>query len=90
MSTLGGWWMTKVMGLAAIGMLTLLGGCAFDHFNRLDRVTLAGGDAVKANLEMQTIDPTKESQYRTRGLGRNGVVIPGEEGDTVPAPVPGS
>jgi hypothetical protein len=80
--------MKALKGLAAIGMLALLGGCAFDYLNRLDRVTLAGGDAVKANLEMQTTDPTKDSQYRTKGLGSNGAVIPDDEGMTSPAPVP--
>jgi hypothetical protein len=80
--------MRTFMGLGAMGLLALLGGCVFDHLNRLDRVTLAGGNAVKANLEMQTIDPTKESQYRTKGLGKNGTVIPGEEVAVTPAPVP--
>ena len=80
--------MRTFMGLAAIGTIALLGGCMFDHLNRLDRVTLAGGDAVKANLEMQTINPTKASQYRTKGLGKNGGVIPGDEVVVVPTPVP--
>lgn len=78
------WW------LGAIGMLVLLSACSFDYRNRLDRVTLAGGNAVKANLEMQTIDPTKDSQYRTKGLGRNGVVIPGEEEPVTATAVPAS
>lgn len=78
------WW------LAAIGMLVLLSACSFDYRNRLDRVTLAGGNAVKANLEMQTIDPTKDSQYRTKGLGKNGVVIPGEEEPDTATAVPAS
>ena len=50
-------------------------GCAYDYAQRSDRVAYSAGDAVKANLEMQTENPLKRSQRNTKGLGKNGVVI---------------
>ena len=38
--------------------------------------TYSAGNAVKANLEAQTIDPSKKSMYKTKGLGKDGLVIP--------------
>ena len=57
-----------------------LAGCAYDYVQHTDRVTYAGGNAVKANLEMSTMDPSKRSTYSTKGLGKNGVYT------TPPAP----
>ena len=50
-----------------------LAGCAYDYAQHTDRVSYAGGNAVKANLEMSTTDPSKRSTYSTKGLGKNGV-----------------
>ena len=36
----------------------------------------SAGDAVKANLEAQTMNPSKDSAYSTKGLGKNGYVAP--------------
>lgn len=54
----------------------LLSGCGYDYLNHTDRVSYAAGDAVHANLERETINPSKRSMYRTGGLGKNGSVIP--------------
>lgn len=62
------------VALAALAAM-LLSGCAYDYLQRTDRVAYSAGDAVKANLERQTINPSKGSMYTTSGLGRNGVVV---------------
>jgi len=81
--------LTKIAAaLGAAVLLGLLGGCTFDYLNHLDRVTLAGGDAVRANLERETANPTKPSAYETGGLGKDGDQIPDEEADTGTAPPP--
>jgi hypothetical protein len=54
----------------------LLSGCGYDYLNHTDRVSYAAGDAVHANLERETKNPSKRSMYRTGGLGKNGSVIP--------------
>lgn len=66
----------KLAGLlAGIASLLALGGCAYDYIQRTDRVAYHAGDAVKANMTIQTTDPARPSQYSTKGLGQNGVVI---------------
>ena len=50
-----------------------LAACSYDYRQRTDRVAYSSGDAVRANLEMQTENPSKGSSYNTRGLGRNGL-----------------
>ena len=69
------------LGLLAVATLLLpLAGCGmFDYLNRRDTVTLRAGDSVKANLEQQTINPSKASMYDTKGLGVDGDQIPDEE-----------
>lgn len=54
----------------------LLSACTYDYIQRTDRVGYSAGDAVKANLEAQTINPARDSSYSTRGLGKNGAVQP--------------
>ena len=57
----------------------LMVGCSsVDYLNHRDRVTLAGGDAVRQNLERETMNPSKASMYKTAGLGSNGNQIPAE------------
>jgi hypothetical protein len=63
-------------GAALAGLAVLLSGCTYDYLQRTDRVAYSAGDAVKANLERETINPTKRSMYVTKGLGRNGSVNP--------------
>jgi hypothetical protein len=64
-----------ILLLSAIAAL-LLGGCTYDYLQRTDRVGYSAGDAVKANLERETLDPSKKSAYSTKGLGKDGDVVP--------------
>ena len=66
------------------GGALLLAGClsgcsAADYLNRRDTVTLRAGESVRANLEQQTINPSKASMYNQRGLGADGNQIPSDE-----------
>ena len=65
--------------LAAIALpiALLLGGCAYDYMQRSDKIAYSYGDAVKANLEAQTTDPSKKSSSSTKGLGKDGDVTSG-------------
>ena len=65
----------------AISLALLLGGCSYDYLQHSDRIAYSAGDAVNANLESETINPSKRSMYTTWGLGRNGIIAP-------PAPAP--
>jgi len=64
----------KIAGLAALLMLPL-GGCAYDYLQHSDRVAYSAGDAVHANLESETINPSKRSMRLLGGLGKNGSVV---------------
>lgn len=64
----------KAIGLS-VALLSLCG-CTYDYLQRTDRVAYSAGDAVRANIESQTIDPSKKSQYVTTGLGKNGEMKP--------------
>jgi len=59
--------------LAMIAAL-ILAGCAYDYGQRTDRVAFSAGDAVRANLERETINPSSNAMSVTSGLGRNGIV----------------
>lgn len=63
---------------ATVGLLLALGGCAYDYVQRTDRVAYSAGDAVRANLERETTNPSHASQYKTKGLGKNGAVTGAE------------
>lgn len=52
-----------------------LAGCAYDYAQHTDRVSFRAGNAVAANLEAETINPSKRSMLSTAGLGRNGNVL---------------
>lgn len=65
--------MKPATALALAGTL-LLGGCAYDYAQHTDRVGYAAGNAVKANIAMQTTNPSKPSMNSTTDLGKNGVV----------------
>ena len=64
----------EIAGLAALLMLPL-GGCAYDYLQHSDRVAYSAGDAVHANLESETINPSKRSMRLLGGLGKNGSVV---------------
>ncbi len=55
-----------------LGLAALTGGCAYDYVQRTDRVAYSAGDAVRANIERETTNPSHKRQYDTTGLGRNG------------------
>jgi hypothetical protein len=60
--------------LAATALLAL-SGCTYDYLQNSDGLAYSAGDAVRANLQRQTIDPARDSTWSTRGLGRNGAVL---------------
>jgi hypothetical protein len=56
----------------ALALAALLTGCTYDYASRLDRVSNRAGNAVKANLALHTINPSKKSMYKTDDLGKDG------------------
>jgi hypothetical protein len=70
----------SILRLAAVGAATLaLGACAYDYLQHSDRVGYSAGDAVKANLEAETANPSKGSMGNVGGLGQDGSVMPSTE-----------
>ncbi len=68
---------------AFILMASLVGGCAdYDYLQHTDRISFRAGNAVKANLERETFDPSNGSMYDTSGLGKNGSVMPSGKATT--------
>jgi hypothetical protein len=61
---------------AASLLALLLCGCSYDYLQHSDRIGYRAGDAVAANLERETINPSRRSTYVTGGLGKNGSVQP--------------
>lgn len=59
---------------ALLGLATLMGGCTYDYIQRTDRVAYSAGDAVRANLERETGNPSHGRQYDVTGLGKDGNV----------------
>ena len=80
----------SLIGTAAIILMaSLVGGCAsYDYLQRTDRISYRAGNAVKANLERETINPWSWSMYDTTGLGKNGSVIPPETQNSTTSPLP--
>ena len=74
---------TVAFAVSAALVAALLGGCTYDYLQRTDRVGYSAGDAVRANIERETMNPTSRSRYDTRGLGKNGDVI--SDDDAPPA-----
>ena len=62
--------------LAGAAAALVLSGCAYDYLQRTDKVGYSAGDAVKANMAGQTINPARNSAYSTGGLGKDGYVKP--------------
>lgn len=73
----------RIAALAAT-LALLLGGCAYDYLQHTDRISYKAGDAVKANLERETINPSKRSMRVTSGLGKNGYVNPSSAATPTP------
>ena len=73
---------TTILAKASLvtALSVLLGSCSYDYLQTTDRVAYSAGDAVKANLESQTTNPSADSQYDLTHLGEDGPVIePAEE-----------
>jgi hypothetical protein len=60
--------------VAAAALALLLGGCAYDYWQHTDKIAYNSGDAVRANIEGQTIDP--DVTTNTKGLGKTGTATP--------------
>ena len=63
----------KNTALALLMGLSLTG-CSYDYTQRTDQVAFSAGDAVKSNLALQTINPSKKSMNDTSGLGQDGIM----------------
>jgi hypothetical protein len=66
--------------IAAVTLTLFVGGCAYDYLQHTDKIAYNSGDAVRANIEGQTIDPDVSTS--TKGLGKNGKT------DTAGTPTP--
>jgi hypothetical protein len=72
--------------VATMALAQLLSGCSYDYLQHSDRIAYSDGNAVKANLESETIDPARRSMNSTKGLGKNGYVDPATLGTAPAAP----
>ncbi len=73
--------------LAGTGVVLALGGCTYDHLQQTDRVGYHAGDAVKANLEAETVNPQSLTHYKKSGLGKDGALFPpAGSSETTPSP----
>lgn len=72
MSAAGTSLMLRAGALAAV---LALAGCTYDYLQHTDKVGYSAGDAVKANLEQQTMNPAGKARYNTGGLGSTGNVV---------------
>jgi hypothetical protein len=61
-----------LLPLAGGAAALLLSACAYDYIQRTDRVGYSHGDAVKANIAAQTINPSSDAAYKVKGLGKSG------------------
>ncbi len=70
----------SLIGTAAVVLVaSLTAGCAkYDYLQRTDRISYRAGNAVHANLERETLNPSSDSMYDTSGLGKNGSVLPAD------------
>jgi hypothetical protein len=66
----------------AVLILMPLAGCFYDYAQHSDRVAYSAGDAVKANLERETANPSKKSMSDVSGLGQDGEVAIQTDDDT--------
>ncbi len=68
----------RLLAIAAAALTALsLTGCAYDYLQRSDRIAYSSGDAVKANLARETTNPANPQSLNTKGLGKDGDVVPG-------------
>lgn len=78
--------LTRV-ALVAAAALTV-SGCAYDYLQRTDRVAYSAGDAVRANIERETTNPSSPNMNDVSDLGSYGTVVDAEGAVTEPTPVP--
>lgn len=71
---------SSLIGIAVAAVL-LLTGCTYDYLQRTDRVGYSAGDAVRANIERETSNPSRRSSYSTKGLGEDGAILTNESAD---------
>lgn len=77
---------SRALRLAVLVLISSgLSGCFYDYLQRTDRISYSAGNAVKANLERETANPTNGSMYDTGGLGQDGAVATPV---VAPAPAP--
>ena len=60
----------------AVALMLPVSGCAYDYMQRVDRVSYSAGNAVRANIERETANPSSKNKTSTKGLGKNGPVVP--------------
>lgn len=72
--------------LALSAAALVLGACGYDYMQRSDRISYSAGNAVAANLERETANPSKGSMNDTSGLGKDGIVVPDATPAAPPAP----
>lgn len=78
--------MLRFSPLVLAALLALpLGGCAYDYMQRIDRVSYSAGNAVHANIERETRNPSSKSKTSTKGLGKNGPVVPDTDFTAIPS-----
>lgn len=67
----------RFRGLLVLGAAGLCSGCAADYLNHNDTVTLAAGDAGRANMLLQTVDPLNPNSQNTHieGDGTRAVAV---------------
>ena len=65
--------MNRVLALAGTALIALLvSACAYDYLQHSDRIAYSSGDAVRANIERETTNPSPGT--KTGGLGKDGPV----------------
>ena len=69
---------------AVVALALLINACSYDYLQHTDRVGYSAGNAVRANMAIQTSNPTSRAHYVTSGLGANGSVIPAAEAQVQP------
>jgi hypothetical protein len=64
--------LSKNTALAIVLGVSLTGCSTYDYTQHTDQVAFSAGDAVKANLARETVDPSNKAMNDTSGLGKNG------------------
>jgi len=74
-----------VKNIAVVAFTALfVSGCSYyDYLQNTDKISYGAGDAVRANIEGQTINPSSGAQHDVSGLGQNGPVVDPGTGEVV-------